>query len=333
MNKFVRDWNQINDKIEKAKVSSGYTHDERFWKVNRDKEGNFAATIRFLPAPGDSAPYVTQISHKIYGHRNGKKALLFSAECPTTIGEQCPVCDANSACMDHGDKTTPKGRFRNKQGIANILVIADSQTPANNGKVFLWKFPKTITDKIESAKRPSKSLMDAGVRPVEVADYFSGANFRLIITSKDIGADQPQADYSQSNFDNSSILYNGDEKMLEIVEGNLKPLDPFIDVKGYKSYSDIETEFNDYLNKKKAHDSSGGVAQNEFSSRVAQPSQLPTAQATAQPSVPTMTTPVQQPVASQPVASQPEPVASQPAAASVANPPAAFWSLVSQTSK
>lgn len=80
----------LSKKVEK--LSKGYQKDsDRFWSPTPDKSGNARAIIRFLPiAPMDASnealEWVTVFRHSFEGSGG-----WFIDECPTTIGEPCPV--------------------------------------------------------------------------------------------------------------------------------------------------------------------------------------------------------------------------------------------------
>ena len=68
--------------------SKSYGPDDRYWKLEQDKAGNGRAVIRFLPERGDGLPFVRLFNHGFKNTANGK---WYIENCPTTLGEQCPV--------------------------------------------------------------------------------------------------------------------------------------------------------------------------------------------------------------------------------------------------
>jgi len=70
--------------------SNGNKKDERLWKPEVDKAGNGYAIIRFLDTPQvdgeDGMPWVQIFSHSF----QGPGGWLID-NCPTTIGQSCPV--------------------------------------------------------------------------------------------------------------------------------------------------------------------------------------------------------------------------------------------------
>ena len=167
---------KLRGDIKKAKASSGGRQgEENLWGVDGDKAGNGSAVIRFLPGlTDDDDVFVKQYKHGFKGN-TGK---WFVAECPTTIGEECACCDANSELWNTGDKVKQdivRNRKRKLSYFANILIISDPANPDNEGKVKIFKFGAKIMGKIEAAMNPEFEE-DAPINPFDLDE---GANFRL----------------------------------------------------------------------------------------------------------------------------------------------------------
>ena len=72
--------------------------DERVWKPTIDTNGNGFSIIRFLPLsksdmelvenPDDKNPYVRYYTHAFKNQLSGK---WFIENCPTSVGDDCPV--------------------------------------------------------------------------------------------------------------------------------------------------------------------------------------------------------------------------------------------------
>lgn len=241
----TRNWDSISDRLRNEATSNGYADaDKRLYRPKLAKDGTFSALVRFLPAPGDELPMVKQFAHQ-YKDKNGE----LKEECPTTIGKQCPICDKNREIWNT-DEDTARMRSRNRSAIANILVISDPQTPANNGKVFLYRFGKKILDKVNEKCFPDEKQISTGKRPVNIFDYFAGCDFRVNakkVTGKN-GKTYP--DYSSSEFDTPSPLGkgpnhpNGDEALMESIDKQLYSLKEFTDPARIKPYSKLLELFN-----------------------------------------------------------------------------------------
>lgn len=220
------DFSTITKELEKvANPQSQNQEDERFWKPERDKAGNASAVIRFLPkTEKDELPWVREYSHGFQGP-TGKWYIEKSL---STIGEEDGIAVLNRELWNSGidaDKEQARKQKRRLHYIANILVIKDSKHPENEGKVKLFKFGKKIFDKIMDAARPSFD----DVTPVNVFDYWEGANFNLRMKQVD-----GYPNYDQSSFSEPSALFNGDdEKILEVANKQYF-LGEFIDPSNFK---------------------------------------------------------------------------------------------------
>jgi hypothetical protein len=218
---------KLDDANEKKKKD--YT-DERQYKYIKDKSGNSFSVIRFLPSKNDTANIVSTYSHG-FQHR-GK---WFIEECLTTIKGKCPVCENNSQWFADGaseaDKNIGRSRSRRKNYVANIYVVKDSAQPHLEGKVMLWKFGQKVYDKIKAKLKPEFE----GEEPVEIFDYWKGADFKLKI--KTVAG---YSNYDGCEFSPVNALLEGDDKKLEEVHKSLFDLSEFIDPTKFKSYDDVK---------------------------------------------------------------------------------------------
>lgn len=269
MKKSKSSYEDLAEKLEKTKSNKNYTEDERFYYPERDKAKNGFAIIRFLPAPGDEElPWVKRYSH-------GFKDVggWYIEECATTIGEECPVCKANSALVnEHGSwndtpapvKAIVRARKRKLQYYANIYVVQDSKNPENEGTVRLFKFGMKIFDKLMSAVKPEFE----DETPIDPFDLWKGANFKLKIRVVD-----NMTNYDKSEFEEASQLLPTD-KELEAVWNSQYSLTKFVDKDQYKEYNELEKRrarvVGGTVNEDTAEDrteeaaSSGNSAQDKF---------------------------------------------------------------------
>lgn len=221
------------EKLTKAleKMSGGeYQKDDRFWKPEQGKDGNGFAVIRFLPAPvNEDIPWVRIFSHGFQG-----KGGWFIENCPTTIGKKCPLCEANNELWNSGlesDKDIARQRKRKLNYIANILVVEDSANPANNGKVFLYKFGKKIFDKITEKMHPE--FKDE--QPTNPFDFWQGCDFKLKIRQV-----EGYTNYDKSEFSAPSALFGGDDAKLEALWKKQHSLQAFVAPDQFKSYEELK---------------------------------------------------------------------------------------------
>lgn len=213
----------------KKMAAGGPQADDRFWQPTVDKAGNGMATIRFLPAPqGEDLPWARMFSHAF----QGPTGQWLIEECPTTLGQTCPVCESNSELWNTGDEDNKKivrKRKRKLTYVANIYVISDPGNPANNGKVFLFKFGKKIFDMINDQMNPQF----ADESPVNPFDFWEGATFKLKIRNVD-----DYRNYDKSEFQDPAPLFESDDEM-EAIWRQQYSLKELTAPEKYKSAADI----------------------------------------------------------------------------------------------
>tara|TARA_R110002153_G_C13327676_1_gene497595 strand:- start:61 stop:990 length:930 start_codon:yes stop_codon:yes gene_type:complete len=219
--------------------------DDRLWKPTVDKAGNGYAVIRFLPAPdGEDLPWVRYWDHGFKGP-SGKWYIENSL---TSIGQQDPVSEMNTQLWNSGiesDKQVARERKRRLHYVSNILVISDTASPENEGKVFLYKYGKKIFDKIMDVMQPQFE----DEQPVNPFDFWAGANFKLKIRQV-----EGYRNYDKSEFDSSTELFDGDDAKLETVFGSSNSLKEFVDPSTYKTYGELKKKLYDVLGEEEIAD-------------------------------------------------------------------------------
>jgi hypothetical protein len=233
---------KLTQELEKMNKGGAESYkDDRFWRPELDKASNGFAVIRFLPpVEGEEVPWVRTFNHGFKGPGG-----WFIENCPTTIGKKCPICEANSELWNSGSDSNKKiasDRKRKLTYISNILVVQDPKNPQNEGKVFLFKFGKKIFDKIMEKLQPESNEYDP-VEPLNVFDFWNGANFKLRVRSV-----AGYVNYDKSEFDSPSPLLNGDDAKLETLWKNQHSLKAFTEPSEFKSYEELKSKF-DSVNK------------------------------------------------------------------------------------
>jgi hypothetical protein len=217
------------EKLKKGGQSTSY-EDNRIWKPTLDKSSNGFAVIRFLPAPeGEDLPWIRRFTHGFKG-----KGGWFIENCPTSIGQKCPVCEANSELWNSGVEsniTIARDRKRRLEYYSNILVISDPAAPENEGKVFLYKYGKMIFEKIEKAMHPQFDDEE----PVNPFDFWGGADFKL-----KVGKSDGYITYKDSKFANPKPLFGGDDAKLEALWKTQYSLKDLLAPKEYKSFEELK---------------------------------------------------------------------------------------------
>ena len=226
--------------VEKVNNSSG-GGDERLWKPELDKSGNGFAVIRFLPAPDkEEIPWA-----KLYTHAFQGPGGWYIENSLTTVGGKDPVSDYNRELWNSGnesDKDVVRKQKRKLSYYSNIYVVKDPTNPANEGKVFLFKYGKKIFDKIMEAMQPE--FEDES--PINPFDFWQGANFKLKIVKKD-----GFWTYDKSEFDSVAPLLDDDDA-LEAIWKKEYSLAAVTAADQFKSYEDLERRLKYVLGKKPA---------------------------------------------------------------------------------
>ena len=218
--------------VEKMSTTSGGA-DERLWKPEMDKTGNGFAVIRFLPAPeGEDVPWAKMYSHGFQGPGG-----WYIENSLTTLGQKDPVSEYNRKLWNSGsdkDKEVVRKQKRKLSYYSNIYVVKDPANPANEGKVFLFKYGKKIFDKIMEAMQPEFE----DETPINPFDFWQGANFKLKIVKKD-----GYWNYDKSEFGSVEPLLDDDDA-LEALWKKEYSLAAVTAPDQFKSYEELEARMN-----------------------------------------------------------------------------------------
>jgi hypothetical protein len=225
------------EKVANPQTETKSYGDDRFWRLEADKAGNGTATIRFLPrVEGDELPWVRIFSHGFQGP-TGKWYIENSL---TTLGENDPVGEMNTQLWNSGseaNKEIARKQKRKLSFICNVLIVSDPKHPENEGKVMLFKFGKKIFDKIMDKARPTFE----DEKPVNVFDFWEGANFKLRMRKKD-----GFSNYDESVFSDPIAISADDEEIVRVARGQHK-LSEFTDRKNFKSYDELKKKLSEVL--------------------------------------------------------------------------------------
>lgn len=220
------------------KLGGSNYEDNRFWSITVDKAGNGYAVIRFLPArAGEELPWVRYWDHGF----KGPTGRWYIENSLTSIGQEDPVSQLNSKLWNSGreeDKEIARAQKRRLHYVANIMVISDPANPANDGKVFLFKFGKKIFDKVVDIMQPQFE----DEKPINPFDFWEGADFKIKIRNV-----EGYRNYDKSEFASPAPLLGGDDKKLEDVYAQLHNLQEFLDPKNYKSYAELSRKLKEVL--------------------------------------------------------------------------------------
>ena len=246
--KLVKEVEKMNNN-----ASSG---DDRLWKLECDKSGNGYAVIRFLPAPnGEDLPFV-----KLYSHAFQGPGGWYIENSLTTMNQKDPVSELNSELWNNGTdagKEVARKQKRKLTYVSNIYVVKDPANPANEGKVFLYKFGKKIFDKLTAAMQPEFE----DETPIDPFDFWQGANFKL--KAKNVAG---YRNYDSSEFATQGALLDDDDAM-EAIWKKQYSLAELVAADQFKSYDELKKRLDYVLGNKTARRQDPEVADEEETSR------------------------------------------------------------------
>lgn len=228
----------LNSKIASIQNKDSSRKDDRFWNPTVDEAGNAYVVFRFLPAPeNEDEPFI-----RIWDHGFQGPGGWYIENSLTSIGlDTDPVGKMNSELWQSGieaNKDIARKQKRRLHFISNIYIEKDSGNPANNGKTFLYKYGKTIFDKVTDAMNPKFE----DEKPVNPFDFWEGASFRLKIQLKD-----GYRNYDKSDFGTPGILGGFDDEKLEEIWKSEYSLQAFLDPSNFKSPEDLQKRLNKVL--------------------------------------------------------------------------------------
>jgi hypothetical protein len=220
-----------------AQPDNKYARDERFYSLQKDKDGNGAALIRFLP---DSETRLIQQLYKINSTvtKNGKKRFI-SEFSPTTIGLACPFQEAWQELWNDDDKEAAKLFSRGVRFVSNIKIIKDPANPENEGKIFLYEMSGAFREKIKNAVEPSEENVALGAVPKELFNPLAGNSYRLVAKK---GAN------GQINYDSSEVvadinsIYTTVEEALGDIKANTHKLADLLKPEAFMTYDELVTK-------------------------------------------------------------------------------------------
>lgn len=220
---------KLNQELNKLNSNQNSGRDERVWTCQTDKAGNGYAVIRFLPAPaGEDVPFVRLFTHGFKGPGG-----WYIENSLTTIGQQDPIAELNTRLWNSGnedDKATVRKQKRQLNYYSNIYVVKDPANPANEGKVFLFRYGKKIFDKLNDLMNPQFE----DEQPVNPFDLWTGATFKLKIRKV-----EGYTNYDKSEFEPAGPLLDDDDALEQIWKQEYS-LQELIAPKNFRSYDELK---------------------------------------------------------------------------------------------
>lgn len=247
----IEDLQKQMTEMSKNGAGSNREDDPTEWKLTY-KQNKASAIVRFLPPVENSrhvTPFIVTYQH---GFEDKRTKKWFIHNCPTTIGGECPVCDANKEFWAAGDEDTARHQKRKKSFWANVLVIKDPANPDANGKVFKYRFGQKIFDKLQSKMTPDDEL---GVtEAIDVTDPWAGCNFvlRAKIVKESNGATYPN--YDESEFQPASAI--GDDARIDEIAEQIHDIQALIDPDQFEAFEKLQKEYTSVKGGSKARNAS-----------------------------------------------------------------------------
>jgi hypothetical protein len=218
-----------------AQEVNKYGKDERFYTLSKDKNGNGAALIRFLP---DSERGMIQKLYAINTTivKNDKKRFV-SEYSPSSIGLPCPFQEKWQELWNANDKDGAKLFGRGIKYVTNIKILKDPANPENEGKIFLFSMSGAMKDKIQNAVDPSDQDRALGAIPKEIFNPLRGNSFRLVAKK---GAN------GQINYDSSEVIneitsiYSSVEEALDEIKNRTYKLSDLLKPESFMTYQQLQ---------------------------------------------------------------------------------------------
>lgn len=236
--KHMMNFATLLQQIDSVTAKKSYEKDENFWKPTKDKAGNAAAIIRFLPSSNtDDVPFVRIYQHNFKDAGTGRWYIENSL---TTIGGQDLVSTVNKELWNTGleeNKKLSSLRKRKLSYIANILVVKDLGNPEQNGKVMKYKFGAKIWEKICAAAKPDAML---GEEPISAFCPINGADFLVKMAYNESSR---QYNYDASKFNSKKPLFDGDDDKIEEVLSRCFDIQAEIAPDKFKSAEELNKHF------------------------------------------------------------------------------------------
>lgn len=213
--------------------------DDRFYKLTRDKDGNGAAIIRFLPDP--NLRLMQQIFKINVNNQRGAERRWVSEMSPQNINQPDPFHKAWADLWRAGKKDEARMFARQTRFYTNILVIKDPANPENEGKVFLLDMSQSLKTILEGAMFPSEADKALGVEAKQLFNPLQGHNFKLVSRKGANGF---------INYDSSTVVaevssvFETKEQAMQTIKEKCYALDEFLKPEAYKTYDELVEKLN-----------------------------------------------------------------------------------------
>lgn len=174
--------------------------------------------VRIIPNVDD--PSKTLFQYYIHGWTSATDGRYVTCVCPTTYGEECPICTERFRLWNKGDeasKELSKNLARKERFYANVYVVDDPTAEENNGTVKIFGYGRQIAKIIDEAMN-GDDAEEVGGRMFEFSK--DGCNLRIKVEKNKAGFPS----YVRSKFITPSSI----AVSLEDIEDQLHDFDPLL---------------------------------------------------------------------------------------------------------
>lgn len=174
--------------------------------------------VRLIPNVDDVAN--TLMQYYMHGWNASDSGRYTQTVCPTTYGEDCPICTERFRLWNAGDeesKEASKKFARKERYYANVYVVDDPVHPENNGTVKVYGYGRQLAAVIEDGLT-GDDKDDVGMRAFDFTK--NGCNLRIKVEKNKAGF----PNYDRSKFTSPSAI----EVTLEDVSEQMHDFDPLL---------------------------------------------------------------------------------------------------------
>jgi len=129
---------------------------------NNNKKGGYKNVLKTTPdntyivrvVPDTEDVSKTFFQYYLHGWTSSTDGRYVSTVCPTTYGEDCPICTERFRLWNKGDdasKELSKNLARKERYYSNVYVVDDPTNEENNGTVKIFGFGRQIKKIIDEA--------------------------------------------------------------------------------------------------------------------------------------------------------------------------------------
>ena len=136
------------------------------------------------------------------------------------------------------NKEIARKQKRRLHYVSNVYVVSDPKNPANEGKVFKYRYGKKIFEALKEAISPAFEDEKA-INPFDLRE--EGANFKIKIRKVD-----GYWNYDKSEFDSTAPLFD-DENKLNDIYTQLHSLSGIIAPSEFKTYEELKEKLQRVL--------------------------------------------------------------------------------------